>query len=121
MDNKVIKLLGELEASLVNSPHLAVMILDKDMKIVWHNKRFGEEFKESGEIVGKRCFDITAAGKPHAGCPLKVSQKEGRNTKGYFDMGDKLFFFLTIPLKDGHAAKVHTYLDKSKPNNFDTI
>ncbi|MDQ7797521.1 MAG: hypothetical protein RDU76_01085 [Candidatus Edwardsbacteria bacterium] len=121
MEKELLSLISELEKSIVNSPHLAVMILDKDMKIVWHNKRFGEEFKESGEILGKRCFDITTAGKPHAGCPLKVSQKEGRNTKGYFDMGDKLFFFLTIPLKDGHAAKVHTYLDKSKPNNFDAI
>jgi len=121
MDNKVKELLGELEASLVNSPHLAVMILDRDMKIVWHNKEFGEEFKESGEILGKRCFDITAAGKPHAGCPLKISQKEGRNTKGYFDMGDKLFFFLTIPLKDGYAAKVHTYLPKDGQGKIEEI
>lgn len=121
MSEIVDQLLEQLKSSLINSPHLAVMILDKRMTVVWHNKRFGEEFRDSGTLIGKRCFDITAAGKPHAGCPLKISQTAGKNTKGFFDFGDRLFFFLTIPLKDGYAAKVHAYLPKTDQGRIEEV
>jgi len=106
-------LTSKLGESLVNSPHLAVMILDKSMTIVWHNSCFKKEFKPAETIVGKKCFDITAAGKPHSNCPLKKSRTTKKQIKDCFDFGDKLFFFITIPLGNGYAAKVHTYIQKN--------
>ena len=113
MKKDVASLVSHLGQSIVNSPHLAVMILDKSMTIVWHNRCFQKEFKRAGTIIGKKCFEITAAGKQHSGCPLKKSRTTKKQIRGCFDFGDKLFFFLTIPLGNGYAAKVHTYIQKN--------
>jgi hypothetical protein len=112
MKKDVASLVSQLGQSMIGSPHLAVMILDKNMTVVWHNRCFKEEFKQAGALVGKKCFEITAAGKPHSGCPLKKSRTTKKQIKGCYDFGDKLFFFVTIPLGNGYAAKVHTYLPK---------
>jgi hypothetical protein len=112
MQKDISALVSHLGKSILDSPHLAVMILDKSMTIVWHNRSFKKEFKQAGTIVGKKCFEVTAAGKPHTGCPLKRSKVTKKQIKGCLDFGHKLFFFISIPLGDGYAAKVHTYLPK---------
>jgi hypothetical protein len=111
MEQNINELVNTLKQAVLDSPDLAIMILDAKMNVVWHNRRFGEEFAESAPLDGKKCYDITKTGKPHQGCPLRISQ-EGRYSKGMFDFGEKNFFFMTLPLGDGYAAKIHTYLPK---------
>jgi hypothetical protein len=105
-------LLGRLKQAVLDSPDLAVMILDRTFTIVWHNKQFGEEFKEFPKIDGMKCFDVTKNGKPHQGCPLAKTLQDGKYHRGLVDFGEQYFHFMTIPLGDGFVAKVHTYLPK---------
>ena len=121
MDIDTGTLVARLKDSLLDSPHLAVMILARNMDIVWHNRRFGEEFAGQEPIVGKKCFRVTGSDKPHQGCPLRASSERGKHTKGCFDFGDRNFFFVTIPLGDGYAAKVHTYLPKQADGTVEEL
>jgi len=112
MDQSVDLLVSKLKDAILDSPHLAVMILDRKLDIVWHNQRFGQEFRDSMPIVGRKCFQVTGSDKPHQNCPLRASFDRGKFTQGFFDFGDRNFVFVTIPLGDGYAAKIHTYLPK---------
>ena len=111
MEQKIATLVETLKQQVLDSPDLAIMILDRQMNVVWHNRRFAEEFGDMAPLAGKKCYDITKAGKPHQGCPLQISLN-GKYSKGLFDFGEKNFFFMTLPLGDGYAAKIHTYLPK---------
>jgi hypothetical protein len=105
-------LLGTLKQAILDSPDLAVMILDRTFTIVWHNRQFGEEFKEFAAIDGMKCYDVTKNGKPHKGCPLAKTLQDGKYHRGLVDFGEQYFHFMTIPLGGGYVAKVHTYLPK---------
>ena len=112
MDTSVRGKVDVLKQAILDSPDLAIMILDRTFTVLWHNARFGEEFKECGELVGQKCYNITKNGKPHKGCPLAKTLQDGKYHRGMLDMGEQYFHFMTIPLGDGCVAKVHTYLPK---------
>lgn len=107
-------LVARLQQALLDSPDLAIMILDRTFTIVWHNRTFGEEFKEFTAIDGMKCYDATKNGKPHRGCPLAKTLQDGKHHRGMIDFGERYFHFMTLPLGDGYVAKVHTYLPKQQ-------
>ncbi|HBE73674.1 MAG TPA: hypothetical protein DDW31_06280 [candidate division Zixibacteria bacterium] len=112
MKDDVDSLVAKLKDSLLESPHLAVMILSRNLDIVWHNSRFGEEFASQMPVLGKKCHSVNGSDAPHRGCPLRASFDRSKHVKGFFDFGDRNFFFISIPLGEGYAAKVHTFLPK---------
>lgn len=105
-------LVARLQQAVLEAPDLAMMVLDRTFTIVWHNRAFGEEFKEFPAIDGMKCYDVTKNGKPHQGCPLARTLQDGMHHRGMIDFGERYFHFMTIPLGDGYVAKVHTYLPK---------
>jgi hypothetical protein len=121
MDQTVDSLVFKLKDAILDSPHLAAMILDRKLDIVWHNPQFGREFQDQQPIVGKKCFRVTGSDTPHRNCPLRASFDCGKHTKGFFDFGDRNFVFVTIPLGDGYAAKIHTYLDKGAEGRVEEL
>jgi hypothetical protein len=103
----------QLGQELVDSPFLSVMILATDYHIVWHNDRFAQDFgAQPGSLVGRTCHSVLQSETPHDGCPLLVSLLEGKRCQGWLDFGDRLFFYLTVPLDAQHAAKVHVFLPR---------
>ncbi len=114
------ELLTKLGNELVNSPFLSLMILDRDSRIVWHNQRFAQDFYLGDDLVGKKCYNVTGSAKEHPGCPLQASLNEGKRIKGYLDFGSSNFFYLTIPLDESHAAKLHIFLPKEPDNQRQT-
>jgi len=111
MDN-INSMLGKLGQELVNSTFLSVMIVNKKHQVVWHNQRFAEEFAHGRELRGMPCFETIGSTKVHNPCPLHQSIVSGESSKGFLDFGDQFFLYLTIPLNDEHAAKVHIFLPK---------
>jgi hypothetical protein len=106
------KMLGKLGDELINSPYLSVMIVNKKYQIVWNNQRFADEFNKGNSLLGKPCFHAIGDDTVHENCPLQKSIREGSRSKGFLDFGDRNFFFLSIPLDEEHAAKVHIFLPK---------
>lgn len=98
--------------ALVHSPFLSVIIVNQKYRIVWCNQRFAEEFTGGQPVRDGLCFETIGAEKVHANCPLQTSRIEKARTKGILDFGDRDFLFLTIPLDEDHAAKVHLYIPK---------
>ena len=105
-------LLLKLGKELVESPFLSVMIVNKRYEVVWHNQRFADELCGGKPMQGSPCFQAAGAEKVHADCPLQRSIRTGERIKGFLDFGEKNFLFLSIPLDEEHAAKVHIMLPK---------
>ena len=80
--------------------------------MVWHNQRFADEFNNGEKIEGLTCFQSIGSDKVHNDCPLQKSLRHGSKIKGFLDFGSNDFLFLTIPLDEEHAAKVHIFLPK---------
>ena len=114
MENLLVKLGKEL----VKSPFLSVMILNKNNEIVWHNERFAKDFDQGPDLVGKRCFEVLGSETTHANCPLEESLNKGKRMKGFLDFGGQNFYFLTVPLDQNHAAKIHVFLPKEPDNKM---
>jgi len=110
------ELLNKLGKELVFSPYLSAMILDRDNNIVWHNQRFADDFKLGDNLVGMNCYHVTGSQDKHDNCPLDTSLTTGKRVKGYLDYGTNNFFYLTVPLDDNHAAKIHVFLPKQPDN-----
>ena len=108
-------MLGKLGSALVNSPYLSVMIVNKKYQIIWHNQRYADELNGGQALTGTPCFQSVGSAAVHANCPLQKSIKTGETSKGFLDFGEQNFLYLTIPLDEEHAAKVHIFLPK-KPN-----
>jgi len=106
------KLLGKLGSELVNSPFLSVMIVNRKYQMVWHNQRFADEFNNGKKIENLTCFQAIGSDKVHEDCPLQNSLRQNVNSKGFLDFGSNNFLFLTIPLNEEYAAKVHIFLPK---------
>lgn len=107
-------LLEKLGHELVNSPYLSVMILDKKYQIVWHNQRFADEMNQGNPVVVTPCFQAVGSDKVHANCPTQQSIETGESSMACLDQGDVNFLYMTIPLDDEHAAKVHIVLPKQQ-------
>ena len=110
------QLLGFLGKELIDSPFLSIMILDDTYKIVWHNEQFGQEMGNGADLRGKHCFEVTGSPSPHDNCPLMASILDKKRVQGFLDFGDNNFFFLTVPLSEGYAAKIHVFLPKEATN-----
>jgi len=114
------ELLVKLGKELVNSPYLCIMILDDENNIVWHNPRFAKDFDMGDNLVGKKCYNVTGSENIHPNCPLEISMKENKRVKGFQSFGDINFFYLTVPLDEKHAAKIHVFLPKEPDNKIET-
>lgn len=110
--NNIEAMLGKLGRALVDSPYLSVMIVNKKYQIVWHNQRYADELNSGQDLTGTACFQSVGSKEVHAECPLQKSIKSGECSKGFLDFGEQNFLYLTIPLDEEHAAKVHIFLPK---------
>lgn len=105
-------MLEKLGSELVNSPYFSVMVVNKKYQIVWHNQRYAEELNNGKSLVGTPCFQSVGSKVVHAECPLHISIITGDSSKGFLDFGEQNFLYITIPLDEEHAAKVHIFLPK---------
>ncbi len=112
MASNVAVMLEKLGQELVNSPYLSVMILNRKYQVVWHNQRFADEMNGGQEIKDSTCFRAVGSDKVHEGCPLHRTIETGQSSMDCLDYGDSNFFYMTIPLDEEHAAKVHIFLPK---------
>lgn len=110
------KMLDKLGSELVHSPFLSVIIVNRQYRVLWSNQRFADEMNGGQSVAGRRCFEALGSDKAHKDCPLQKSLREGKRMKGFLDFGDRNFLFLTIPLDEDHAAKVHIFLPKEADN-----
>lgn len=113
-------MLGKLGRELVNSPYLAVMISNRKYQIVWHNQKFADEFNQGSTISGVTCFQAVGSEKVHDGCPLQQTIRTGKGIMEFLDAGESNFLYMTIPLDEEHAAKVHMFLPKEAANKQNT-
>ncbi len=118
MSLNIENMLSKLGQELVNSPYLSVMVVNKKYQVVWHNQRFADEFNNGQKIENKTCFQASGQDKVHESCPLQQSLRNDSRIKGFLDFGDNNFFFLTIPIDEEHAAKVHIFLPKNADNEM---
>lgn len=89
----------------------AVMIIDRDHRIVWHNGRFSADVGRPGaDLRGMPCWESVGDSAMHPGCPAAAAREGGSPTSGIFDFGRRLFVFTCIPLGDGCTAKLHQFL-----------
>jgi hypothetical protein len=114
MNESVFALLGQ---ELVNNPYLSIMILNENYEIVWHNERFGEEMGDGADMKGQNCFKVVGSQTPHDTCPLMQTIREQKRIKGFLDFGDRNFLYMTVPLGDKLAAKIHMFLPKEVDNS----
>lgn len=118
MSVNIEEMLSTLGRELIGSPYLSVMIVNRKYQIVWHNQRFADEFNGGNRVERGTCFHTIGSDKVHADCPLQKSLRNKTAIKGFLDFGDRNFLFLTIPLDEEHAAKVHIFLPKQPDNGM---
>ncbi len=99
---------------LVNSQFLSVMIVNRKHQVVWHNQKFADEFNQGQPVDSTTpCFQAAGFGQIHADCPLQESIRTGKSSMACVDAGDSNFLYISIPLDEEHAAKVHIFLPKN--------
>jgi len=106
-------------SAFLKSPHIAVMIVDQGLNVLWCNETYTREFGGAADLIGKKCYQVLGAPERHDGCPTQASLFKNKYTKCLFDFGDKNFFCLTLPLTLGRTAKIHTYLPKNADNKVE--
>jgi len=121
MNKEVNKILASFQEAILNSPFLSIMIVDKDLNIVWHNNAFAKNFDKGDNLVGMKCYEVTGSKKQHEWCPTQISLHKRKYTKGFYDFGDKNFFVLTLPLANKHVAKLHAFLPKQVDNSVEEM
>ncbi|MBN1232960.1 MAG: hypothetical protein JXA60_06385 [Candidatus Coatesbacteria bacterium] len=110
--------LSKLAKNILDNPFLSIMVLNKKLDVVWHNERFAEEMNEGRKIENMKCYEVLGNKEAHKDCPLMKSITKKVNTKGFLDSEDRNFLFLTIPLDEEHAAKIHIFLPKQADNQI---
>lgn len=104
-------LLDRLGSLVRDGTAYAVMIIDGDHRIVWHNSRFSADVGRPGEdLRGISCWESLGDSAMHSGCPAAAARAGGTATAGIFDFGRRLFVFTCIPLGGGFTAKLHQFL-----------
>ncbi|MFH1691990.1 MAG: ATP-binding protein [Candidatus Omnitrophota bacterium] len=101
-----------------------IMLIDKDFKIIWANKKARESCSiPSSEVIGNYCYKLTHSLNepckfPLHGCPLQETGKEGKVVSSlhtHFDMkGNSLYVEVAAyPLYD-EKGKVDRYIHISR-------
>ncbi|NLP05111.1 hypothetical protein GX411_04090 [Candidatus Fermentibacteria bacterium] len=104
-------LLDRLDGLVRDGTAYAVMIIDRDHRIVWHNHRFSMDVGRPGEdLCGMSCWESLGDSAMHPGCPAAAAREGGSPTAGIFDFGRRLFVFTCIPMGEGFIAKLHQFL-----------
>lgn len=111
-------ILSRLSKNILDNPFLSIMILNNKLDVVWHNERFAEEMNDGKKIENMKCFEVLGSKQAHKDCPLMKSIEKQVSTKGFLDSEDRNFFFLTIPIDENHAAKIHIFLPKQADNQI---
>jgi len=113
MQDIPVDLLEKLGQAVLDSPVLSIMVVDREMHIVWHNRSYARDMGAAGsDLRGRKCYEVASDVKVHKGCPTQSTLREGSHTRGLYDFGEKNAVILTIPLGGGLAAKVHTFVPK---------
>lgn len=102
MEKDIIRLLGE---ALTGSPLFKIMVVDKDMNIVWCNKAHADMFPGM-EPVGMKCFETLGDTEMHKGCPTCITQKTGKQVRGLYDFGETNCQIVTMPLGEDFIVKI---------------
>lgn len=110
MDTKMARLLGE---AVVSSPIFKIMVVDRDMKVVWCNQAHAEMFGEGAELIGKRCCQTLGEEERHKGCPACVAVDTGKQVRGLYDFGETNSLIVTMPLGEGLAARIMADVPKA--------
>lgn len=83
-----------------------IIIVDKDMKIIWANRNFEKWAGRLGDIKGKCCYQVYQnRDEPCENCPALKTFRTGRLEKTkqcvYDTQGNRRFCnFISVPLKD---------------------
>lgn len=77
-----LKLGDSVLASVINSAGAEIVLLDKDLRIVWSNTTFAEKYKDQC-FEGKQCYKVTFNyDEPCKGCTVKQTFESGRPQSG---------------------------------------
>ncbi|MGE5527750.1 MAG: hypothetical protein ACM3X6_01225 [Patescibacteria group bacterium] len=114
-------ILAALGQQLVESPALSIMIVDREMNIVWHNASYARDMGGGPDLVGMKCYAAASDVRRHAGCPTRASLFKGKTTRGLYDFGARNALVITMPLPHELAAKIHVFLPKEAGNSPETL
>jgi hypothetical protein len=102
VEDKIMQLLSN---KIVSSPLFKIMVVDKDMNLIWCNKAHADMFPGE-ELVGRKCYETLGDTKVHKGCPTCVALGTGKQVRGLYDFGETNSQIVTIPLGEGLVAKI---------------
>ena len=103
-------LVERLKESLLNSSHVEMIILNRQMEIVWYNGAMAWA-GELAQNVGRKCYQALAGDdQPHQACLVRKTLEMGKPQKGFQEWEGTRYLVLTFPLSQAHVGEVHVAL-----------
>jgi len=91
----------------LESMHDGIVVLDKDMGIVWLNREMEKKHGKLGMAKGKKCHEVFHDEKELCdNCPSKKTLKTGKKCSIVIKMKGRSIELLTSPLKDKESRTV---------------
>lgn len=97
---------------VMKSDVVEVLVLTKNMEIVWYNEALGAEFDASRDYLGRKCHEVFGgSAEPHDGCLVRGVLETGKAAKRVVTMGEGRYLEIVIPIDDGHVGELIVPLD----------
>jgi nitroreductase len=98
----------KLKDAIVDSDAIDLLILTKDMEIVWLNKHMESVVEAKlAEVAGRKCHEVFAGDPaPHPGCTAREAMRLGRPVRALETPGGDSHVVVALPLDEKHVGEV---------------
>ncbi len=97
----------QFKDAIAASDAIELMILDKDLRIVWMNEAIEKECGSLDEFRGKTCYEGLAGDPaPHEDCTVRRALASGKTERSFSCAEGKRYVVVAIPLGDTHVGEL---------------
>jgi len=98
----------KLTNAIVESDAISLLVLTKDMEIVWMNGHMEETVgAKLADVAGRKCHEAFAGDPtPHPGCTARKAMQLGRPVRAIETPGDAPYIVVALPLDENHVGEV---------------
>lgn len=101
------EIIERLKSAVVESDAIGLMILTRDMEIVWLNERMEALTGKLETLAGRKCYEAFAGDSaPHPGCTARRAIETGGAVRRIENIGDAPYLIVAFPLGESHVGEM---------------
>ncbi len=101
------ELIRKLKDEIVDSDAAGVMILTRDLEVVWYNGVLEDECGDLEKMRGKTCYEgLAGDSAPHENCTVRRALESGKVERGLSKSDGKRYVVVAIPIGKDHVGEI---------------